>query len=40
MDIYTTSIYLRIKYMAVMARMAPDGAQFDARQFDSKMNDL
>ncbi|PHT79296.1 Eukaryotic initiation factor 4A-8 [Capsicum annuum] len=23
-----------------MARLAPDGAQFDARQFDSKMNDL
>ncbi|KAJ8560115.1 hypothetical protein K7X08_004173 [Anisodus acutangulus] len=27
-------------YIAVMERLAPDGAQFDARQFDSKMNDL
>ena len=27
-------------HLAVMAGVAPEGSQFDARQFDSKMNDL
>lgn len=29
-----------VAFYAVMAGMAPEGSQFDARQFDSKMNEL
>jgi len=27
-------------HLAVMAGVAPEGSQFDAKQFDSKMNEL
>lgn len=38
---YQHRIYIIFAYLsAVMAGMAPEGSQFDARQYDTKMNDM
>lgn len=33
-------IFMHLFLFTVMAGMAPEGSQFDARQYDSKMSDM